>query len=160
MGPPPFSDGNWEREPMRPLRVCSFNGATAFQRWKHEPAPRHLPVCTAPSMGPTAFQRWKHGAYLVSSTFPLYPSMGPPPFSDGNWRPTPRPTGAFLTFNGATAFQRWKLSLYGQGCTDSSAFNGATAFQRWKPASTELSINSATAPSMGPPPFSDGNFLD
>ena len=67
--------------------------------------------------------------------------MVPPPFGDGN-----------PLFNS----ERPAASSNG------TAFNGATAFQRWK---RRLAVNlyllvSSGLPSMGPPPFSDGNFVD
>ena len=85
----------------------TFNGATAFQRWKREPTWRK-PKSNVPSMGPppfsdgnhynhgqeakkwkafngaTAFQRWKLDTAALDAKIAEYPSMGPPPFSDGN----------------------------------------------------------------------------
>ena len=39
------------------------------------------------------------------------PSMGPPPFSDGNPRGPSRAGSPGRSFNGATAFQRWKRDI-------------------------------------------------
>ena len=109
------------------------------------------------------------------------PSMEPPPFSDGNlagvdsgwqvvvnlqwshrlsametiWSMSRRPSA--ITFNGATAFQRWKL-LRPKGATVRMLpFNGATAFQRWKLSGWHGGRGYVVGPSMEPPPFSDGN---
>ena len=87
----------------------------------------------------------------------FFPSMGPPPFSDGNPANGQVAIGNGHRFNGATAFQRWKLvhirlepnpddplqwghrlsametSCLGRRCWPGpTSFNGATAFQRWK----------------------------
>ena len=34
MGPPPFGDGNPHRGATNLASRCTFNGATAFRRWK------------------------------------------------------------------------------------------------------------------------------
>ena len=109
----------------------SFNGATAFRRWKavagRIPA-RHVPA----SMGPPPFGDGK-AAGLAPPIALMYASMGPPPFGDGK-QPVPlsrrtRPT----CFNGATAFRRWKARMpQGRSPSPSNRFNGATAFRRWK----------------------------
>ena len=140
------------------------------------------------------------------SVIVLVPSMGPPPFGDGN-RPGPlRSSSPPRSFNGATAFRRWKRLVGYLYEVDGVTFNGATAFRRWKPqnrGTTKLyckPFNGATAfrrwkliyscpscaglcslqwghrlsametsifklrccqhnhPSMGPPPFGDGNL--
>ena len=146
-GPPPPGTGL--------LHLLTFNGATAFRRWKR-PVPRCpfaaplLPVC-CPFNGATAFRRWKRPVPRCPFAAPLLPLCCP--------------------FNGATAFRRWKrrspgpcfngavsrpvvnqqcplqwghrLSAMETTCrlTSLSArstivtlsrFNGATAFRRWK----------------------------
>ena len=62
-----------------------------------------------------------------------FPSMGPPPFGDGNWRVRWGYGGKKRTFNGATAFRRWKHGGNKECLRRDCAFNGATAFRRWKP---------------------------
>ena len=134
----------------------SFNGATAFQRWK--PCWRFAIGNTGNSFnGATAFQRWK--PMLISG----------------------KPVSGLIAFNGATAFQRWKQKRSASARHSYSPFNGATAFQRWKPGwhcpgvsersclqwghrlsamETGLALPRGVRevlPSMGPPPFSDGN---
>ena len=91
------------------------------------------------------------------------------------WRP-------LATFNGATAFRRWKLAAIAalalvfvllqwghrlsametmktlwRAAKCRCSFNGATAFRRWKlEYRPPLRVPDAE-PSMGPPPFGDGN---
>ena len=88
------------------------------------------------------------------------PSMGPPPFSDGNSAESPGPPQPPPPFNGATAFQRWKRGAWCSPSSPARTFNGATAFQRWKLALWSLWRQGRLGPSMGPPPFSDGNLPD
>ena len=108
----------------------TFNGATAFQRWKH--GSRRL--CGGRrSLGPPPFSDGNSSMWL-----PVRPSMGPPPFSDGNQSRSREAT----SFNGATAFQRWKLV--------------ATSL-RVETGKQASNIHTSVKPSMGPPPFSDGN---
>ena len=169
MGPPPFGDGN--------LYAC---GATPGDGNDHQ-AMETRALHDVPSMGPPPFGDGNFESNAPVSSHPL-PSMGPPPFGDGNsdWRwselslhyvpsmgPPPfgdgnqrcgQGDGGAPAFNGATAFRRWKLSKWGHRlsametvgrppCMQRS-FNGATAFRRWK---------HGKPPSMGPPPFGDGN---
>ena len=83
MGPPPFSDGNLLNRPRPPT------GWTSLQ-WGHRLSAMETGLC----------QLFRGVA--------VRPSMGPPPFSDGN-RAMPAFQGSCsTTFNGATAFQRWK----------------------------------------------------
>ena len=65
--------------------------------------------------------------------------------------PTHRPDLAGRSFNGATAFQRWKQILWAWQCqametlhqpSGDITFNGATAFQRWKQLSMGLILSS------------------
>ena len=82
------------------------------------------------SMGPRLFSRGNgedpHTSFGIRTA-----SMGPRLFSRGNritesihWRPR--------SFNGATAFQPWKLCSSLLLCPAPLCFNGATAFQAWK----------------------------
>ena len=61
-------------------------------------------------------------------------------------------------FNGATAFQPWKQSLGTRRTNTRSRFNGATAFQPWKHEGLCDEKGLPTDASMGPRPFSRGNF--
>ena len=100
------------RPPSTLTATCPFNGATAYQPWKH------LESCPPPTT-PWALQ-WSHGLSAVEtedrslrySPHPS-PSMEPRLISRGN--PTP-PTCSRLplpSFNGATAYQPWKHRLDG-----------------------------------------------
>ena len=154
MGPPPFSDGNLLLHPFFKRRYTPFNGATAFQRWKQR-IDRGVGRANLPSMGPPPFSdgnsetlewpssvmvlQWGHRLSAMETLRIMWdavigarPSMGPPPFSDGNFLLRLLVTGARHTFNGATAFQRWKRGNIVGGQEAEATFNGATAFQRWK----------------------------
>ncbi len=158
MGPPPFGDGNPTGQPRGITPTYSFNGATAFRRWKH-----------ARQGGLIRIDR---GA-----------SMGPPPFGDGNTSDTRKLPISRGCFNGATAFRRWKPRARGSSSVGGHRFNGATAFRRWKLdrlcivsegkhwrlqwghrlSAMETALGSEKAASildasMGPPPFGDGNL--
>ena len=159
MGPPPFSDGNllyqnWDLVVLTFLQWGHRLSAMETRRTSGG-------TMTEPTFnGATAFQRWKRGDALDHGDALPGPSMGPPPFSDGNTGWIAHPTPPTRSFNGATAFQRWKLSqlrfdrissrdlqwghrLSAMETSTSAptagfrlgAFNGATAFQRWKPGS-------------------------
>ena len=132
MGPPPFGDGNTAQGYERPSPHGPFNGATAFRRWKRQ-------------------------YFLTTNRYLYIPSMGPPPFGDGNGPPARSPRCSRLPFNGATAFRRWKPGPARRGRRPSRPFNGATAFRRWKPAAGGVVAGGRRLPSMGPPPFGDGN---
>ena len=157
MEPPPFGDGNWSLRTWTTWTCACFNGATAFRRWK-----------------------LKHGVPAVDSHGGA--SMEPPPFGDGNalgLTPHPRPVcsyeqlcmgrhmetplasrpipGLIASFNGATAFRRWKRYGIRRITAIRSRFNGATAFRRWKPAGAQ-GTDPVHGASMEPPPFGDGNF--
>ena len=141
MGPPPFSDGNW----LGGLMV----GFPGFLQWGHRLSAMETRVARLDNVDPVGNA----------------PSMGPPPFSDGNgeilrllydrclqwghrlsametWLAEVSPPWP-TSFNGATAFQRWKRPLM------AAPFNGATAFQRWKRCGCDVPhscpFNGATA---------------
>ena len=159
-----------------------FNGATAFQRWKRRVALQtNPPVWLGPFNGATAFQRWKLG-WLDGGRYGCRPFNGATAFQRWKRRVGDETRYGCRPFNGATAFQRWEtaggrretpvwLSTLQWGHRLSAMetaggrrnarygcrpFNGATAFQRWK-----RRVGDETpvwlSPSMGPPPFSDGN---
>ena len=116
MGPPPFGDGSPAPPPGGRPTGCSFNGATAFRRWKPM-APNAVCHQSYSFNGATAFRRWKRGTGATGGCC--------------KW-----------SFNGATAFRRWKLGAEEcHGQQSSSRFNGATAFRRWKPWSWARSVS-------------------
>ena len=132
MEPPPFSDGNACASTATPTRRSTFNGATAFQRWKQGYPRRRQRQGDA--------LQWSHRLSAMETTIwqglpgpGRTPSMEPPPFSDGNTCSHSVSFGNRRAFNGATAFQRWKPVLHRREAHRQGApFNGATAFQRWK----------------------------
>ena len=132
MGPPPFGDGNRKWRRHTPPCKTSFNGATAFRRWK---------------LGGRQVVRWGH----------RHPSMGPPPFGDGNAGSVCRVLPARHTFNGATAFRRWKLE--GPGETDPSRLRPSMGPPPFGDGNCpgQHYPQPGLRPSMGPPPFGDGN---
>ena len=82
MGPPPFGDGKIAEILPKASPMPSFNGATAFRRWK------------APMMGTRLASCWRlqwgHRLSAMESVTRATPrfthdaaSMGPPPFGDG-----------------------------------------------------------------------------
>ena len=85
--------------------------------------------------------------------------MGPPPFGDGN-------TSNPVAIGSAFVHLQWGHRLSAMETRESHnkyvhgevAFNGATAFRRWKRESPILSTYTVRWPSMGPPPFGDGNL--
>ena len=91
-GPPPPGTGL--------LHLLTFNGATAFRRWKR---PVRLPPVCCP-------------ARILLPVCCLFaaPSMGPPPFGDGNVQSrAARLLSSCCPFNGVTAFRRWKPLFVG-----------------------------------------------
>ena len=108
--------------------------------------------------------------------------MGPRPFSRGNYLASvnrnvlrgllqwghglsavetcsrwPGHHGQHPGFNGATAFQPWKLAIGRAVDRGVSGFNGATAFQPWKQEASVAACLFTVPASMGPRPFSRGN---
>ena len=158
MGPPPFGDGNISQCTAFINRMGTFNGATAFRRWKLS----YIRSARPPELN----LQWGHRLSAMETCQSLanelgvdIPSMGPPPFGDGNGK-QPRCTPQSLpTFNGATAFRRWKQLLPQEHQElDGNSFNGATAFRRWKLSVLVPKLLWPSRPSMGPPPFGDGNM--
>ena len=133
MGPPPFSDGNVRGSTCGCVACIPFNGATAFQRWK--------PPRTAEVMSVVPSLQWGHRLSAMET-----------------WSTRSHRRWLRWSFNGATAFQRWKLGSLLVIRLAKSSFNGATAFQRWKPEHRAYAQGAQFPPSMGPPPFSDGNW--
>ena len=162
MGPPPFGDGNcagvrapWTEgktnlqwghrlSAMETCRICSvdscevysFNGATAFRRWKR--AREGPPPFEETAQSEESALQWGHrlSAMETAPTLDVDVAVTQP-------------------FNGATAFRRWKLFQRKPGQRVTLVpFNGATAFRRWKLEMEDLWLEQT---SMGPPPFGDGN---
>ena len=134
MGPSPFSDGRCSTSPRWVGQKNCFNGAIAFQRWKAERerliTQAHLRLQWGHRLSAMEGSRFESQELQTS----LAASMGPSPFSDG--RPSSgrsRPPST-RSFNGAIAFQRWKVL-----------------------AQLKRQIRNHPA-SMGPSPFSDGRF--
>ena len=159
MGPPPFDGGNrstglplsstpctlqWghrlstveTRRRWQPSRnrTTRFNGATAFRRWKQRGVEALRPLLECASMGPPPFDGGNLQAAAIKLMTRLSASMGPPPFDGGNRTPVIRSRSPLrFSFNGATAFRRWKRPARPSARGRSRRFNGATAFRRWKP---------------------------
>ena len=157
MGPPPFGDGNAKLCGCSARRNPSFNGATAFRRWKLETTEitririlrlqwgHRLSAMetfqTVADLDKQARLQWGHRlSAMETSTFKIVvgcvviASMGPPPFGDGNYHHMASSMSVMTCFNGATAFRRWKHLI-------------------------ALDENLGTHhASMGPPPFGDGNM--
>ena len=137
--------------------TSSFNGATAFRRWKRLQIERAeiqnkllqwghrlsaMETAISPLVMPcSSHLQWGHRlsameTYQFAGFFSvhIYPSMGPPPFGDGN-------VGFSLwpVLNGASLQWGHRLSAMetsGSRCgpfVNGGPFNGATAFRRWKP---------------------------
>jgi len=116
---------------VRQVRICSFNGATAFQPWKsaRSRGGRRLLLrlqwghgISAVEVQPNPFPRrggftlqWGHGISAVEvgvgtgqAEGEYDASMGPRHFSRGSISLSPKTAAAYTGFNGATAFQPWK----------------------------------------------------
>ena len=150
MGPPPFGDGNSAHPNRRWPESTRFNGATAFRRWKLGGLLLVDAVQLA-SMGPPPFGdgnmcgvpclvscqaalQWGHRLSAMETHESgdvddgnHAASMEPPPFGDGNSVWPPRSSGTASSFNGATAFRRWKRSENIRGNRQHPYFNGAVA---------------------------------
>ena len=160
-----------------------FNGATAFRRWKRDLGLRLLDGHQVASMEPPPFGDGNGAVWHPGQPLHKHASMEPPPFGDGNYILVKRYMNHQQTFNGATAFRRWKRRSTSPTPMATSTFNGATAFRRWKRPSgsscrvrntrlqwshrlsametvtqTAASIATPAGPSMEPPPFGDGNL--
>ena len=163
MGPPPFGDGNSSIADATSSAADmeynrqTFNGATAFRRWK--PSSTSMPwgctkylqwghrlsametICTVPVAILLAALQWGHRLSAME-TFEAdrrrvaerIPSMGPPPFGDGNLCPVPAWWPGGEPSMGPPPFG-----------------DGNHPPQSGWPQRT-------TSPSMGPPPFGDGNI--
>ena len=181
MGPPPFGDGN-SFSPRAPGRESilqwghrlsamettaiarklleapeAFNGATAFRRWKlHQPLRNHILVVAF--NGATAFRRWKQAKDDVAQVYEMVPSMGPPPFGDGNVWGARRAYRVRRPFNGATAFRRWKRLGRSAGLPGPATLQWGHRLSAMETGPHRGPADRHRQPSMGPPPFGDGNW--
>ena len=161
MGPPPFGDGKGHYFASCSSTYASFNGATAFRRWKASANPILLRSAYA--------LQWGHRLSAMESW----------PKPDGGWlqdrlllqwghrlsameSPLFLPSDRFgYGFNGATAFRRWKerLTVASSQGTHRLASMGPPPFGDGKRVDV-LIYNVVEGASMGPPPFGDGKFAD
>ena len=154
MGPPPFGDGNWPHGLLLHQIRRPFNGATAFRRWK--------PSCSKPSRctgstfnGATAFRRWKLNLMIDYARTTNHLQWG--------HRLSAMETTTSKEEALALGFLQWGHRLSAMETArrltrkkpSSTAFNGATAFRRWNLC--RKGNQGRLHPSMGPPPFGDGN---
>ena len=132
MGPPPFGGGKSRQASIAPSRVglqwglrlsavergrpagttgrtaTGFNGASAFRRWKAASNNGGSAEQWQASMGPPPFgggKAWAGPAKANSQPA----SMGPPPFGGGKWTCEVKAWARYSSFNGASAFRRWKV---------------------------------------------------
>ena len=136
--------------------VGTFNGATAFQRWK--PLNRETCILIGSAL------QWSHRlSAMETAAHPLRqgpkpaPSMEPPPFSDGNTLRDVQPlvvnvslqwshrlSAMETTLEDSVGYHIWVLQwshrlsametprIFLPELAHLQPFNGATAFQRWK----------------------------
>ena len=159
MGPPPFGDGNKVRLPTDGSAKCPLQWGHRLSAMETSCRPSSGRFPTSTFNGATAFRRWKRCGNPAKSIL-------------GN-----------SAFNGATAFRRWKPWRTRRLVLSRSCFNGATAFRRWKRGAAAAAMAGAVIlqwghrlsametgrlrqpvepiykPSMGPPPFGDGNYM-
>ena len=179
MGPPPFGDGNLRGQLDKPKeRVLQWGHRLSAMETRGSLGPREVAV--DPSMGPPPFGDGNVGQppdHIVA----VVPSMGPPPFGDGNlialasfgnsfialqWghRLSAMETSSRVISWGGGSCLQWGHRLSAMETSSNlprivsalTAFNGATAFRRWKLGVSACRLLSV-GPSMGPPPFGDGN---
>ena len=133
MGPPPFGDGNHScRNNQRTWTLVTFNGATAFRRWKRY----RIDVIV-------------HRVHV--------PSMGPPPFGDGNDCEHIRLAKRYKDL-------QWghRLSAMETMCCELRI--RSVPILQWGHRLSAMETDGGhkerlevSLPSMGPPPFGDGN---
>ena len=180
MGPPPFGDGNFRASLRSTMQSAKL-------QWGHRLSAMETDHWATPLISFCSLQ-WGHRLSAMETAgssqhlcLCFGASMGPPPFGDGNSGTRDRGWKPSSSFNGATAFRRWKLGhpvdapcvvfvlQWGHRLSAMetpsrppamrqrvSCFNGATAFRRWKPQAA-LVLHPEVPASMGPPPFGDGN---
>ena len=139
------------------MAASSFNGATAFRRWK-------VLLFTGDAFYDLELQ-WGHrlsamerGSQGPGCWAPQDASMGPPPFGDGKMLVLQRGANAVNASMGPPPFGDGKPSLFQRDRGPACRFNGATAFRRWKVEARLLEGRVISGASMGPPPFGDGKM--
>ena len=157
MGPPPFGDGDPSAFTGPPWSTGSFNGATAFRRWRSVRFHRAAVVdrqlqwghrlsameicggwCSPSSRGPsfngaTAFRRWRYVGAGVPPHRGGLASMGPPPFGDGDWPPSQRVYAVMRWLQWGHRLSVMEISPAARAAPPTGrSFNGATAFRRWR----------------------------
>ena len=139
-----------------PTAWASFNGATAFRRWKATYGRVGLRVRGRLQWGHRLSAMEILGDRLML-LFAGDASMEPPPFGDGDAALSWRGMRSSRCFNGAIAFRRWRSMWTSRPTLQRRrGFNGAIAFRRWRSLGDRLMLLFAGDASMGPPPFGDG----
>ena len=159
MGPPPFSDGNRGERDRDVYIHAAFNGATAFQRWKPSIADRPAPPVTP--------LQWGHRLSAMETSAIHPPGVLHVFHLQWGHRLSAMETrgGADRRpceqhpFNGATAFQRWKRWESSPTMRAGSSLQWGHRLSAMETALADLPDIRPARPSMGPPPFSDGNPL-
>ena len=139
MGPPPFGDGNQVRDgSTSPTPNLQWgHRLSAMETGRLSPSSLQAQGQSAswnPSMGPPPFGDGNDCSPQCRRRCPR-PSMGPPPFGDGNF------DGSHMTFPGTLRSLQWGHRLSAMETCPLAP--GKTQCPPW--------------PSMGPPPFGDGN---
>ena len=111
MGPPPFGDGKLERHRRRGADPEASMGPPPFGDGKLPKKRKRRARQSQASMGPPPFGDGKDPG-LSAALRTRLASMGPPPFGDGKWPWTRPGTAKSRSFNGATAFRRWKVPAH------------------------------------------------
>ena len=157
MGPPPFGDGNLLRA------VSSLVGARTLQ-WGHRLSAMETGSCSGDSIVSLILQ-WGHRLSAMETSRYQHGQSLRQRLQWGH-----RLSAMETTFNGGDIFSwfglQWghRLSAmetswaWGLAAWTWWSFNGATAFRRWKPAQHPVPRCAGAIPSMGPPPFGDGNW--
>ena len=135
--------------------ACSFNGATAFRRWKLMERLASLPIGRCLQWGhrlsametenpigklSTVFRlQWGHRLSAMETI--------------GSWSAQP----ACASFNGATAFRRWKLAVKERWEAEEARLQWGHRLSAMETRIQLCAKHLLLVPSMGPPPFGDGN---
>ena len=144
--------GGWTR------RSEPFNGATAFRRWKPA-SPCWRTLMTSPL-------QWGHRLSAMETSITLLedpddepPSMGPPPFGDGN-------LGTTFRSGTPSVFLQWGHRLSAMETRRRPRSTPSLTSLQWGHRLSAMEtlpvgagLPTAVAPSMGPPPFGDGNGI-
>ena len=157
MGPPPFSDGNAPSGSITRASFATFNGATAFQRWKLACCWPTLPAGRCSFNGATAFQRWKpeRCRYRVAV------------LADLQWghRLSAMETAAVAFDRNVQWCLQWGHRLSAMETSHSNCAMWCLLSLQWghrlsamETLRGQLNGVDEFVPSMGPPPFSDGNL--